>query len=445
VWDCLNDLQQFLDESEPILDQKEAETQYRLYHQSVVDFLRKKTLVIHKKQARNLYYVSPIRWHQQIADYYWNQYHNHWNACERYGLRYTGYHLAETTKLSDAPLQHQYTERLVRLVTNSEFQQVHQAKLQDLSALQQDVEQALRTVTVDTDPLAVPLLIEMALASIAFRKTWLSPEPIFELARQGNVEAAEQRLNLFSTEPEWQQVALLTIAWLASQVNPTEARQLRDRIAANLLTEETLSSLLMRLDAHLEHQPMPNLEMLPAVASPDIIQAILMRMGGMQNDELLYSAGIEPLVNPSLLLEPSNTSKEKVPIYVSEQDGPLIVAYAMANPLEGNQYLQQYLDIHAAYNYREYRNRSLMVLLRAILRHPEQAWVQEVLPKVVCTALTGGNQEFRSGVSLTLLGLQGLVGHSDAVQQLEECIQSLHNTIGQMPDNFLEEDPYQEE
>ena len=35
IWDCLNDLQQFLDE----IESEDEETQYKLYHQSVTDFL----------------------------------------------------------------------------------------------------------------------------------------------------------------------------------------------------------------------------------------------------------------------------------------------------------------------------------------------------------------------------------------------------------------------
>ena len=335
--------------------------------------------------------------------------------------------------MSSLSLQHQHTKSLVELVTNLKFQHVHQAKLQDLAALQHDVELALRTASIDPDPLAVPLVIEMALASIVFQKTWLSPEPIFELARQGNIEAAEQRLNLFAMEPEWYQVAVLTVAWLASQSNLAEAQQLRTRVAANLVAENPLPLLLKRLDAHLESQPIPNLEKLPMAPSAKLIQAILMRMGGAQDDELFYSELIQPPVNPSLLLEPSDNSPEGVPMYASQQDGPLLVAYAVEKPLEGNDYLQQYLNIHASYHYREYRNRSLMVLLRAILQHPEQVWVQEILPKIVCTALTGSNQEFRESLPLMLLGLRNLAGQSEALRQIENFKDHLLENIGDLP------------
>jgi len=428
VLEVLETLHQFLDTDESL---PASQRTYAIYHRSLADWL------LDEDKAER-YWCDPVEQHECIIEHYRSEKNNwsqtNFNELNDYGLRYLATHLAEIAKISSLSLKHQHTKSLVELVTNPEFQRIHQAKLQDLAALQHDVEQALRTASIDPDPLAVPLLIEMALASIAFQKTWLSPEPIFELARLGNIEAAEQRLNLFAMEPEWYQVAVLTVAWLASQSNLTEARQLSTRVAANLVAENPLPLLLKRLDAHFEHQPIPNLEKLPTAPSAELIQAILMRMGGAQVDELFYSELIQPLVNPSLLLEPSNNSPEGVPMYVSQQDGPLLVAYAVEKPLEGNDYLQQYLNIHASYHYREYRNRSLMVLLRAILQHPEQVWVQEILPKIVCTALTGSSQEFREGLPLTLLGLRSLTGQSEATQQIEDWKEQLFENIGELPD-----------
>ncbi len=441
VWDCLTDLQQFLDE----VESEDEETLYKLYHQSVTDFLVKRQLVIRKKKLNNRYFLSGQEQHQRLLEYYRPE-NRTWNEVQLekidpYGLRYLATHLAEIAKISSLSLQHQHTKSLVELVTNLKFQHVHQAKLQDLAALQHDVELALRTASIDPDPLAVPLVIEMALASIAFQKTWLSPEPIFELARQGNIEAAEQRLNLFAMEPEWYQVAALMIAWLAAQQNPDKAKQLRDRVASNLSKEEPLPTLLKRLNAYLEDKTVLDLLPLPDVTASNIIEAILMRMGGVEDDELLIGAGINPLFSPSLLIEPN----DEVPFYVSEQDGPLLVAYAVAFPPEGNQYLQQYIEIHSAYAYREYRNRSLMVLLNAILNHPEQEWVLQILPKIVAAAATGANYEFRDGLSLTLLGLQAVSGNLAATKQLKTYIQPIQQAIAQFHEGSLNCDPYEEE
>jgi hypothetical protein len=70
LWACLNDLQQFLDETAPNSNQDDDESQYRFYHQSVVDFLHKRSLTINQKKLNNLYYLSPADWHQRIADCY---------------------------------------------------------------------------------------------------------------------------------------------------------------------------------------------------------------------------------------------------------------------------------------------------------------------------------------------------------------------------------------
>lgn len=413
---------------------------FRVFHKSFVDFLL-------EDKDNTHYHIDSIEQHQRIVKYYrpnhtlWNWNQTNLNELDDYGLRYLATHLAKITKISNSSLQHQYTKSLVELIANPDFQRIHQAKLQDLAALQHDVEQALRTVSVDPDPLAVPLVIEMALASISFRKIWLSPEPIFELAWKGNIEAAEQRLNLFTMEPEWYQVAVLMIAWLAAQQNPDKAKQLRDRVASNLLKEEPLPTLLKRLDACLEDKPVLDLLPLPDVTASNVIEAILMRMGGVEDDELLIGAGINPLFSPSLLVE----TDDELPFYVSEQDGPLLVSYAVAHPQEGEQYLQQYIEIHSAYAYREYRNRSLMVLLKAILNHPEQEWVLQTLPKIVAAAATGANYEFRDGLSLTLLRLQAASGNLAATKQLETYIQPIQQAIAQFRDSALNSDPYQEE
>jgi hypothetical protein len=66
VWDCLNDLQQLLDE----VESKDEETRYRLYHQSVADFLGKRQLLIRKKKSKNRYYLPETEQHQRIVEYY---------------------------------------------------------------------------------------------------------------------------------------------------------------------------------------------------------------------------------------------------------------------------------------------------------------------------------------------------------------------------------------
>ena len=95
VWECLSNLHQFLDEIEPNPEQEDSESKYRLYHQSVVDFLRKRSLHINQKKRHNLYYLSAKEWHQLIVDYYIvNNQPWHSRAIDDYYLwNYLPYHL----------------------------------------------------------------------------------------------------------------------------------------------------------------------------------------------------------------------------------------------------------------------------------------------------------------------------------------------------------------
>jgi hypothetical protein len=102
----------------------------------------------------------------------------------------------------------------------------------------------LQVAATNSDPQTLSLLVEMSLGLLGFRKQWFRPEPIFDLARQGEIESAERRLKLFDAEPEWHQIALLTISWLGSERSPDRARQLRDRVIPNTPTDETDNSLL---------------------------------------------------------------------------------------------------------------------------------------------------------------------------------------------------------
>jgi hypothetical protein len=438
-------IRQFLDVGE----NNSGDDVYTLFHQSLRDYL------VNKKRNES-FWCDPVEQHENIINYYkvgdsnWNQ--SNINEIDNYGLRYLVTHIVEVANITRGLSKHLHTKSLVELVANVEFQQCHQAKLQDLVALQRDIEKSLRHVSVSHSSSSIALMVEMSLASVAFKKMWLSPEPIFELAKQGDIAEAENRLNLFTLEQEWYQVAILTISWLASELNFNDAQGLKTRVSTSLLAEAPFPLLLKRLNAKLEKRPVQSLIDVPVDApSAEYVQAILMRMGGVQDEELLSKFGLQPLTNPSFRIEVLDTDNggENRPIsYVSEQDGPLLVAYAIKNPADGGEYIQQYLDILSNYQYQEYRNRSLMAMLKSILQHPDQQWVEHFLPILVCKALFSANHEFQSGLPLTLAGLRGLFA------DLQEIHESLESTIANMPgesskgDNlfsqFLEGDAYAE-
>ncbi|MCZ7567017.1 MAG: hypothetical protein M5U01_00255 [Ardenticatenaceae bacterium] len=96
AWQHLGDLRQFIEDVEPAADEPVEEYRYRLYHQSVVDFLRRQFLTVKNKRLRNRYYLPAETWHRRIADSYWESYHDDWLRCDAYGLNNLAAHLFES-------------------------------------------------------------------------------------------------------------------------------------------------------------------------------------------------------------------------------------------------------------------------------------------------------------------------------------------------------------
>ena len=101
VWDCLTDLQQFLDE----IESEDEETLYELYHQSVTDFLGKRQLVIRKKKLNNRYFLSGQEQHQRLLAYYrpegklWAEVQL--EKIDSYGRRYLAQHLVKADRVEE--------------------------------------------------------------------------------------------------------------------------------------------------------------------------------------------------------------------------------------------------------------------------------------------------------------------------------------------------------
>jgi hypothetical protein len=102
VWDCLTDLGQFLEEVKSTTKQEDEGNQYRLYHQSVVDFLRKRSLTLGKNTRHNPYYLPALESHQRITDYYWQKAQPlnavNWHHLDSYAYNHLAYHLLESER-----------------------------------------------------------------------------------------------------------------------------------------------------------------------------------------------------------------------------------------------------------------------------------------------------------------------------------------------------------
>src|SRR5215211_1912850 len=96
LWQNLIDLQQFVEDVEP-REAPEEESEFRLYHESVIDFLHRKLLILKNRRTPNRYFLSAKEHHQHIVERYrlgadsWEQ--NDWSRVDNYGLRYLAYHL----------------------------------------------------------------------------------------------------------------------------------------------------------------------------------------------------------------------------------------------------------------------------------------------------------------------------------------------------------------
>jgi hypothetical protein len=104
VWNALNDLEQFLDE----VESEGGETLYRLYHQSVTDFLGKQQLLIDQKKLKNRYYLPTEEQHQRFVNYYrpegqpWSEVNL--EQMDGYGRRYLPQHLVKAGQAEELHL-----------------------------------------------------------------------------------------------------------------------------------------------------------------------------------------------------------------------------------------------------------------------------------------------------------------------------------------------------
>jgi len=405
----LRRLQQFVEELVPA-DPRD-ESRYRLYHDSVADFVDKRSIVTGSSRLLNRFFVAVGDWHRRIADTYLGAGTNPWRAWDdEYGIQFVPTHLAEAVRRSDVTTRHADVERLVRLVLNDDFQATHLELLDDLPALERDLELACASAALNEDQAGTQLLVEAALARVIFRRERLRPEALFSLAREGHLAAAERRLALFTPDADWRRAVLLILAWLGADSDADAARAVCQRVLNEIggpPPQGPLFDLLTLAQSAIDGAPpvVPR----PLVSGPEpeeVIRAALGRIGGLGGTAELLSA-----YNNSLIVN------DAAPVYMAQQDGPLLVAFAAAYRDKGTRFFLDYLSVHASYAYVEYRNQSLWHLLDAVVRHPDPQWTHEMVPLLAATALTGSSVQFHEGLLLTVLALRASTGVRGAVEQ----------------------------
>jgi hypothetical protein len=118
-------------------------------------------------------------------------------------------------------------------------------------------------------------------------------------------------------------------------------------------------------------------------------QQLVKRVSGQQfNRELLGS------INPSFITQLGFQSQMiQQRGYAASFDASILVNISREHGQNGTGQLDEYIEAHAGYNYVEYRNRSLWLVLHAVLHHhPDQDWVKQRIRRILVTALSGGGR-----------------------------------------------------
>jgi hypothetical protein len=362
------------------------ETQpYRIYHQSFREFLL----------TNKNYPVYPAERHAAIAAYFQKECGSSWTRCgDTYGVRYTPAHWADSATLSKTRREDR-TQSLVTITSNQSYQAAFETQVGDLTALQNYLHRAVGIAALNDRADMLPWLIKATRQFGRFRENYLRGESVVALAEQGLIREAEKRLTLFGDlDEDWQLSARLIICWLGFDRNPTVAKELRDEIVTNVD-----ASLLLRdrLDAALNNETSFAFDQLP-VLPLDYGREIVKRVSGQEfNRELLGSSNL--LINMDQQSELLDNAKDG---YASNADAPVLVQMAREFGDEGTELVDAYIDAHAGYNYIEYRNRSLWMVMHSVLRnHPDQGWVKERLRRLLIATLSGGAVDFKEMLPMT--------------------------------------------
>jgi hypothetical protein len=423
------DVEGVLEDGKQYLSGELPDGPFRPFHRSLAEYL----LGARDNEA---YRVDGSRMHGLIADHYLEMSGGQrpWRGWDPYGLRYTPAHLAGAAALSTGPDKHARARALVDLLTDEDYRATYLDQLQDdWNGIQEGLRQALACAVDDGPPGSVPLVVRAAQSNLDFETEFLAPQPVFELARRGDVAAAERRLQLFDLERDWRDAALLTIAWLANpaQRDGSEGQAawqqvcaLRDRVAAGLAEEGAFRTLLERLDAALGRAQMPELAPLVDPPAREDARTLVANLGAQDEEGLVLSEGVERI---------DIADSERV-LYFAERDAPLLVSFAYHEPDFGTRLFDEYLALQGSNSYVQYRLETLRRVLEAMMAHPSQVWVSDRLPVLVSAVLSPVPSHFDQGVPLALLAMRAAAGIGNARTELAEWRERILEQAGRLRD-----------
>jgi NB-ARC domain len=370
----------------------------------------------------------------------------HWTdrppSTNVYAWRWLAFHRAQAAIGSAQPARHTLTEQLVNLVGDEQWQQAHEQALADLPALRDALFYALDATIVDDVPLGVSLVARTADALVQFNRDHTRPEPIFDLARRGDLDGARRRSALLSTDDHWRQTLLLAAAWLAAEKNPVDARKLVEEIEGQITPDQQLQDLLRWIRADLWNDPVPvfRFQVPQKDADEALIEELLKRVGGGQyNREFIATRGLDANVQspdappPTRGLHRQSGPDESITtLYLAELDGPYLAAYAAQNPAKGAATLDRYLSVYTNYSYPEYRYSTLWILLGYMIQLPRPdggRWVRDWLVRILGSALGGGSVEFEQGLPIAVTALRAQVDQGARKSLIEEAQQLIDKAM----------------
>ena len=403
----------------------DAERGFSLSHWRFQDYLARKVLTVADQR--------PYR--QRLAAWCYN-----WR--ENNGLYALSFAVSELLgALAAVPVGQRLNAMrdVVSLMCDEDYQRRRVGVTDTIAGLTMDVPRAVKEVARMADASAVPLLARVAMEHERVERRWLLPEAMLAPASQGRVEEAERRLALFEVEDHWRDAARLVIAWLAAACDPGAARAVLRSFAGNWTGSPPLPMFRDRVRATIGDGGPPILQLpyypgaLPPPGSEEEAQRIVAELGA-QESAATKITGMEPIHVPGRESIRARGSGLETPTYIAEGDAPHLVSFAI--PVEnrdaGTRLICQYIGIHAANPYPDYRNRSLWGILGAVLCHPETDWARDITRLLVTGAFAPSPIRFQEGFRIAVQCRRAQVGLADARAEFEQAAQETRDDAARL-------------
>ena len=314
--------------------------------------------------------------------------------CDRWAEHYLRYTLTKGIKhhlqeLADAEPSRRaaYRRQLFDLVRDHDYQQARVEKAGDGPGLVADMNQLLLTLAQAASTDASDL-VGLVLEYDDGLERWLRPGTVFKLAQEGHVQDAIDRLALLPARDDWRAAAIACIAWAEVDRDPATSLDLLRQMPFDSPTVRALAS---RVEAaasagHLHSEPAPP-------AEPQLMeqaQAVVKRLSGANME------GIDPASDGS-------DAGVEGAAYSIDRDARVVIAAASAFPGIGYDLLAQYIDIHVANPYADYRDVSLAGVLRALMTMPDDWKARQFATRTIEGALSRSPVRFGEAVPLNVL------------------------------------------